>query len=115
MGSIEAEKLKRLVELWAAGSSITDIANELGVTRSVISGKIRRLGLQRGERKVGERRKKAHRVIEIAEDRPDQVSPPKLKRCHNWGKPQRTQAELRAMLAEAVRNTIEWKARPASK
>lgn len=43
------DKIARLTSLWSEGSTASDIAGEIGVSRSAVLGKIGRLGLQRRE------------------------------------------------------------------
>lgn len=46
------ERAERCAEMWKAGESAGTIANELGMTRNAVIGKVHRMGLHRRQRKL---------------------------------------------------------------
>lgn len=95
--------------MWTKGYSNSAIARELGMTRSAIIGKGRRLGLPphdvivRGKcsrAEAGIPRKSKSLPVEA-------VVPEKRKVKAKAVNGKRTRAEWDAILAEAVRNTVE--------
>ena len=53
------ERLKKLRDLWDKGLSISQIGEELGVTRNAIAGKAHRLGLPKRQSPISSKAKKA--------------------------------------------------------
>lgn len=120
------ERTERLKTLWAEGSkSATIIGAELGVSRNAVLGKVHRLGLE--SHFVASTKKQKPRVVYV---RPLNLASSKGFRGEEVAKPTRitrtryhegmktvsisetnrilsepTKNQLRAMLAEAVRNT----------
>ena len=106
----DAEDVVLLKKLWAAGASAAQIARRLGYSRNAVCAKLTRLDLRRGHkpptakptiRPVPKRKPAlaacAHPVAKIVsrKTRKAVVLQPK----------EFTKRQLRAMLAEAVRNT----------
>ena len=96
--------VKMLNELWAKGHSAGGIADALGCGRSAVCAKLQRLGLRRGHKSPT-----AKPMILAARRRPVDIAPPPAPRQQPTRNPfervEYTKSELRAMLAEAVRNT----------
>lgn len=110
------QRVQQLTTLWASGLSGSAIASEMGgLTRNAVIGKANRLQLPT-------RTKKGHRPPRVRHPRTDRpprprrpIHPdPRTPRCYRA--PRRddlTKNQLRAMLADAVRNTAalsvdEW-------
>ena len=110
---------QNLRTLHAQGLSFTQIAAQLGVTRSVISGKVSRLGLSRRSLLAkAETNVVASTEKKLRKPRPPTAAPPRApaKITSSFGtlpavatRPARyvepTKAELREMLRQAVENT----------
>ena len=110
---------QNLRTLHAQGLSFTQIAAELGVSRSVISGKVSRLGLSRRSLLAkAETNVVASTEKKLRKPRPATAAPPRTpaKITSSFGtlpavatRPARyvepTKAELREMLRQAVENT----------
>lgn len=97
--------VKRLRELWASGQSAGQIAQPLGCSRSAAAAKLQREGLHRGHKPPT-----AKPVIVSMPKRVHPVpgDPPARQRFvrRQLRDPvKNTKSELRAMLAEAVKNT----------
>jgi GcrA cell cycle regulator len=107
----DAEDVALLKKLWAAGRSAAQIARRLGYSRNAVCAKLTRLDLRRGHkpptakptiRPVPKRTPAslaacAHPVAKIVSRKTRKKVVPQRKEF--------TKRQLRAMLAEAVRNT----------
>jgi|HubBroStandDraft_4_1064222.scaffolds.fasta_scaffold494367_1 hypothetical protein len=89
----DAQDIHTLARLWGAGQSARQIGNCLGYSRASILGKVHRLNLKRGDIPPP-----AKPVVIVPVPQP--VARPVPRRPQQLSK-----TELRAMLAEAVRNT----------
>ena len=121
--------IELLTNLWTAGHSAGHIAGRLGCSRSAVCAKLQRLGLKRGRKPPtakprivsGARRRTVSRVRKsgdtnvsvktLAPDEPRISVPTRpLQRVierQPTGHPiEFSKAQLRAMLVEAVRNTV---------
>lgn len=108
---------ENVIQLHGEGLSYTQIAKLTHATRAQVSGKLRRIRAKdpslapRREKKIG-RKKRAHQPYKPkpSVDKPAAVRKPALSRRYSIGiKPrgwlEPTKAEMRAQLAQAVRNT----------
>lgn len=104
---VNREMIEEVKRLWVEGMSALEIAAQLGCTKNSVIGRVHRMKLapreavlrprQRAqEGKQGSRRPKPKKEAK-------EVVVAKLKRAPN--EPPKTKGELRAMLAEAWRNT----------
>jgi GcrA cell cycle regulator len=88
--------VKRLRELFSEGLSAAQIATQLDCSRSAVCAKLGRLKLKRGRKPPTAKPKIVTVPNRPAADRPQRQPPRRV---------QYTKGQLRAILAEAVRNT----------
>jgi len=91
----DAQDIHTLVRLWGAGQSARQIGDCLGYSRASVLGKIHRLGLKQGQ------------PVAIPAAIVSPVPQPMGRPVPRKPPPQQlSKSELRAMLAQAVRNTV---------
>jgi GcrA cell cycle regulator len=100
-----ADATESLKQLWAAGRSAGEIAVRLGCGRDTVTGKLKRLGLRRAHKPPT-----AHPMIVQPPKRPAPVHELNrvtavFRRSVRPTPLHFSKGELRAMLADAVRNT----------
>lgn len=104
--------IEDLTRLWADGYSASAIASEMGwLTRSAVLGKVHRLGLPARAPRMNARAKEERPVPKRARRLPRPPSEkvtiirPRFQMAILKRLPEMTKSQLRAELAQAVRNT----------